>query len=267
MQDSWETFDMGLPVIEIFAARLGDHFWWLLGVLFMIEPWLDAHVEKYKNFADQFISRQLRARLAWTVSIVCLFIAGAWAFSDEYWSHQGDLKVFYRTSGSYEAEKQRADNLQAAIDGAGGYKDQIKSLKSQPPTVTTRSVDRPVFVPSGGSSFQRSKFAPDLQKMYAQGTELVRGAVHMNITDDQIDAVGLTAGHWADITAAWIEKNMSREAAERFLAPSRSPGLSYDLPGTHKPEEKEKRENAINAINNWLANLEVLMSSTQWDPQ
>ena len=68
---------MGWDVLWIFAAGLFDHFWWLLGIVFMVEPWLDAHIERYHAFAEKYLSRQLRARLSWTVSFLCLFVARA----------------------------------------------------------------------------------------------------------------------------------------------------------------------------------------------
>ncbi len=130
---------MGIGLLYIFSLRLLDHFWWLLGVVFMVEPWLDAHIERYHNWAETYISRQLRARLAWTISIVFLFIAGAWAFSDEYWNHQGDLHALYLAQSDARTHQQRADDLDKSIHGKGGFEDQIQELRNKPPQDMTQA--------------------------------------------------------------------------------------------------------------------------------
>jgi hypothetical protein len=70
-----------MPVFLHFLDRLQDHHLWLL---FMIEPALDYNVEQYKEWADKYVSRRVRARVAITLSVAALFCAGFLAFRDEY---------------------------------------------------------------------------------------------------------------------------------------------------------------------------------------
>lgn len=154
-----------------------------------------------------------------------------------------------------------------------GYINQIADLRHQlhdaenkPPVTITKQVpvERTVYVPSDSPT--RSKFTPALQKIYANGSSITQTFLARDITDDQIDSQFVAANTWVNTARDWIAKNMSKEAAERFMAPSRQAGLSYELPGQHKSGKKEIRDSAINAMNNWLANLEVLMNSNEWDP-
>src|SRR5690348_2022677 len=50
----------------------------------MIEPVLDYNFESYKEWADQFISRRARTRVATTLSVLSVFVACFLAFRDEY---------------------------------------------------------------------------------------------------------------------------------------------------------------------------------------
>lgn len=67
-----------------FLYRLQDHYLWLLGLLFMIEPALDYWIESYRTWADTYVSRRLRTRAAITISIVAAFIACFLAFRDQF---------------------------------------------------------------------------------------------------------------------------------------------------------------------------------------
>jgi hypothetical protein len=63
--------------------RLQDNYFWLLGLLFMIEPALDCCVQSYREWADKYVSRKLRTRLSIGVSIAAAFIACFLAFPDQ----------------------------------------------------------------------------------------------------------------------------------------------------------------------------------------
>ncbi|MGH6888440.1 MAG: hypothetical protein ACREHF_04470 [Rhizomicrobium sp.] len=125
---------MGWETLWLFGKRLIDHFWWLLGIVLVVEPWLDAHVERYRAWAERYLSRQARARVAWTISIVCLFVASAWAFSDEYWKRQGDVNALRGdlevARGNASVQYQRANDLDQQIRGPDGYLAKIEQLNS-----------------------------------------------------------------------------------------------------------------------------------------
>ena len=77
-----------LSIFLHFLDRLQDHYLWLLGLLFMIEPFLDYHIERYRELANQIISHRLRTRIAISLSIATVFVACFLAFRDEYISSQ-----------------------------------------------------------------------------------------------------------------------------------------------------------------------------------
>jgi hypothetical protein len=107
-------------VILNFTDGLFDHWWWLIGIVFMVEPLLDAHIAGYRAWADKYISREKRSKIFWSISLACLFMACFMAYRDEYLV-------------AADAET-RAKNELAEIEGAdgkGGLKKQNSELNSQ----------------------------------------------------------------------------------------------------------------------------------------
>lgn len=50
----------------------------------MVEPILDYNIESYKAWADRYVSRGLRTRLAIFLSALSLLVANFLAFRDEH---------------------------------------------------------------------------------------------------------------------------------------------------------------------------------------
>jgi hypothetical protein len=67
-----------------FGSRLWDHWLLLMGVMLMIEPVLDYWWEGYKNWADKYVPRKARARIAISLSVAAAMAASFLAFSDEF---------------------------------------------------------------------------------------------------------------------------------------------------------------------------------------
>ncbi|MGO8839902.1 MAG: hypothetical protein ACLQF1_01825 [Methyloceanibacter sp.] len=72
------------PALGQFFARLRDHWIWLLGLWFMLEPAADSLFEGYRSWADRYISRHLRSRVSWIVAISTAFVACFLAFQDQF---------------------------------------------------------------------------------------------------------------------------------------------------------------------------------------
>jgi hypothetical protein len=107
-----------------FLDRLWDHWFLLMGILFMIEPAFDYWWEGYEAWADKFISRKRRTRIAITLSVLAVLGASVWAFNDEYKAHQHDLE------GLHQQAALANERLQE-INGKGGYKDRVSTLEKE----------------------------------------------------------------------------------------------------------------------------------------
>jgi hypothetical protein len=123
-----------------FLYRLQDHYLWLLGLLFMVEPALDYNIERYKEWADKYVSRRVRTRIAVTLSVAALFCASFLAFRDEYDAAQLAGKSVEQIAGERdEARRQRDMNVSPSLErmsgdllGARGQIDaQAKQIKQQ----------------------------------------------------------------------------------------------------------------------------------------
>src|ERR1700730_5394592 len=75
-----------MAAFEQFFIRLRDHYLWLLGLLLMVEPLLDYHIERYRDWAVRYVSRKSRTRAALCLSILTAFVACFLAFRDEYYA-------------------------------------------------------------------------------------------------------------------------------------------------------------------------------------
>jgi hypothetical protein len=73
-----------VAAFDQFFIRLLDHYLWLLGLLLMVEPLFDYHIERYRDWAVRYVSRKLRTRTALCLSILTAFVACFLAFRDEY---------------------------------------------------------------------------------------------------------------------------------------------------------------------------------------
>lgn len=73
-----------LDAAGAFGGRLFDHWIWLMGILLMIEPLIDYHLEGFRDWADKYVSRRVRTRTAITISVLSAFLATFLAFDDEY---------------------------------------------------------------------------------------------------------------------------------------------------------------------------------------
>ncbi len=110
-----------MPVFLHFLDRLQDHYLWLLGLLFMIEPTLDYNIERYKEWADKFVSRRVRTRIAITMSAAALFCASYLAFRDEYDAAELAKKSAQQITGERdEARRQRDTNVSPSLDRMSG---------------------------------------------------------------------------------------------------------------------------------------------------
>ena len=236
---------MGWPLVQIFILRLVDHFWWLLGIAFMVEPWLDAHVERYHDWADRYVSRQARARLAWTVSIACLFIGSTWAFSDEYWQDQGDLAALHSTQIALTKQKQRADDLDRDINDKGGYKDKLIGLQSSAPKHEAPS--------------RRSYFREHLGKFYTETSMiLMKDSIEPDNTHLQQDVAA--ARKLTTSTATWICQNMGEAAATKYVGDAVNAISDIKLSG-------DRGEGGlVDMLTRFRSSLSDLMNQATWDP-
>lgn len=106
-----------MAVFLHFLDRLQDHYLWLLGLLFMIEPALDYNIEQYKEWADRYVSRHVRTRIAITLSAAALFCAIFLAFRDEYDAAELAKKSVSQVTGERdEARRQRDTNVSPSLN-------------------------------------------------------------------------------------------------------------------------------------------------------
>lgn len=105
-----------MAVFFIFLDHLQDHYLWLLGLLFMIEPFLDYSVERYHEWADHIVSHRVRTRVAISLSIAAAFVACFLTFRDEYNSSQQEHTAVEKALAERdEARHQRDSNVSPAI--------------------------------------------------------------------------------------------------------------------------------------------------------
>lgn len=112
----------------------------------------------------------------------------------------------------------------------------------------------------------KSPYLAKLQSFYADGARILRSAQATDVTDAQINLNTAAAENWANLVYQWLNQNVTPAAAERFV---KRGGLSYTwtLTGTHADGEQARRDSTINAMSNWLDNLDSLMRSDEMYPQ
>jgi hypothetical protein len=110
----------------------------------------------------------------------------------------------------------------------------------------------------------RAKIIQILEQYYALGNKITQAISVRNITDAQIDSLSEGADNWYNDAIHWISANMTDGAVAKFTAITPM-SFSYDLDGTHSPEEKKKRDATLNGLTSRLANLETLINTDVWD--
>jgi hypothetical protein len=131
-----------------FLDRLQDHYLWLLGLLFMVEPFLDYTVIRYRDWADHYVSRKLRTRIAITLAILAAFAACFLAFRDEYNLSRAaigerdearrQLSTITPTNQQRIIERLSAD-LTAARAEIDAQRAEIEKLRPKPPRHLTEN--------------------------------------------------------------------------------------------------------------------------------
>ncbi len=245
------SLDAFWPMIE----RLGDHFWWLLGVAFVVEPWFDAHIERYHRWAQSYASRQLRVRVAWTLSIAFVLIAETWAFSDEYHAHKIDLRLLRSAESEGAVDKARAEQLDASINGRNGYRERIAEAEDRLAMLNK--------APLLGRD--RSVFQEQLKKFYAEGGELSnRFPSEKNDADFKND--GRDFFNWFDTAGEWICSHMGVAAATKFTAVSPEQ-LITNLSQLRKMGRNEGGAFVLlGMVSDARGNLADLIEHDTWDP-
>lgn len=100
---------------------------------------------------------------------------------------------------------------------------------------------------------------------FTQGARLLR-ELKGDVTDDRIDQYCAATENWANATYGWMQSGVGEYAAERFLF-RHGPTLNWGLTGDHKPGYGERRSNCINALGDWLINLDNLMRDPTLYPE
>lgn len=105
------------PVLGQFVDRLQDHWVWLMGLWFMVEPAADSLFDGYRAWADHYISRRVRSRASWGVAISTAFVACFLAFHDQFNATVTATDRLNVIIGERdEARRQRDANVSPAID-------------------------------------------------------------------------------------------------------------------------------------------------------
>jgi hypothetical protein len=97
-----------------FFHGLEDNWIWLIGLVLMVEPLLDALWDDYRTFADKYISRKLRTRLSWGIAAASVFIAVFLTFADQW--QKAETAIGQRD----EARRQASPVQQPTIDRLSG---------------------------------------------------------------------------------------------------------------------------------------------------
>jgi hypothetical protein len=125
-----------MGVAREFLYRLQDHYLWLLGLILMTEPLLDALWSGYRRTADRYVSRKIRTRISWTVVVACAFIACFLAFQDQYAATLKARNEIATVKGERdEARHQRDANISPTLNRLSGdltaARGQIDAQKQQ----------------------------------------------------------------------------------------------------------------------------------------
>jgi hypothetical protein len=87
----------------------------------MVETLLDYNIAAYREWAERYISRALRARLARIISICMAFVACFLAFQDQFNAYEQAKVVLHTVEGERdEARRQRDANISPALDVSRG---------------------------------------------------------------------------------------------------------------------------------------------------
>jgi hypothetical protein len=111
----------------------------------------------------------------------------------------------------------------------------------------------------------RREYIVPLQNFYIQGVAILQPLEQEDVTDGGIDNGKSLADHWAIEVVTWIQMNVGDAAAVRFLNLGDKPSYWYSISGAHSPDEIMKRRNTVNSLRGWLENIDILMTSSQWD--
>ena len=85
-------------------------------------------------------------------------------------------------------------------------------------------------------------------------------------TDAGFDDTANKAGAWASSANSWIFKNMGSAAQAHFIDPTNALSFSYNWPGQHDPSKQQLRNNWLNSLNIYIANLRDLIATRIYDP-
>jgi hypothetical protein len=238
--------------VVAFSRALLDHWYWLMGILLMIEPLLDYHIEGFRTWADRWVSRRVRTRVAIGVSVATVFIATFLAFNDEYQVRQTAQSEISGKDG-YVAKLAAANAtvlaLRSSIDGRGGFKDQLQKQAARPlpppQRVTMQAAPSQPTIPVTTLN--------NLLGFYNRCEEIL----NRKITVDQYDQWSKDRALYNVEAQGWIVQHMNVGARDQFL----------DMDGPLREYGYQVSEIHGKALS-WTAktcrNLRTLMSEPMW---
>jgi hypothetical protein len=113
----------------------------------------------------------------------------------------------------------------------------------------------------------RSKYVEALQKFYTDGSRMERLLERTDITDEQVTMTCNDVDKWYDSVSSWLLGNMSEAAVSRFLDSSDSLSVMPNFSPGISAETRSRVNNTVNKIVPALKSINLLMNSSQWDPQ
>lgn len=233
-----------MDTLTHFLERLWDHWYWLLGLLLMIEPLADYWLEGFRGWANKYMARRTRSLVAITISVLSLLIASFLAFGDEYKARQIDeLKINGTASQpGYIQQLQKANDLAKSqsdrVSGFGGYDDQIAQLRGllgktgadltflqrNKPQVVVQTKEVPVVIPSG--AIQMTQEQKDRVKVIRIGLAdfLAEGeGISNELTDDNVAKEEARANEWLGRLQTYLKNNLDESYVTRLNNNSDAP--------------------------------------------
>ena len=240
--------------ITAFLVRLWDHWYFLMGALLMIEPLVDYYVEGFRAWADHYVARKTRTRVAITLSIFAVLAGCFLAFRDEY---NARLAAEAEISGTpskpgyrprADAAEQQSRTLHAEIGGPGGYKDQIAALQKQlgktgddltflqrqKPQVIVQTKEIPVVIPSGAVQMtpeektRIQKIRVGLSSLLNEGIQLSGKAITKGNPDPSSEA-----NSWLGKTTEYLRANLDESYVTRLNDSSDIPYVTPSGPNVN----------------------------------